>query len=247
MKELNQALGYKLRKHIAKSLQVRSRAVKTALERYNAAAAAMDPPKPQLAWEKVVEYAFLAEFDLLREGREDIRTESWALPAGRAAMDQHFKIVHAEEEIQRLNVEIPHLITYMADEREFLAYQEQRLREEGKDALAHQVRAHCIEYGRFDDLHLQRLWKLSKEPGFTASLAHGVSVSMERRVPDSHHASEERGSDVDMPDALQAPRRALDEEDEDEEEDDEGDMDAIVEAFDNIVRITHDAAAASSE
>jgi hypothetical protein len=121
--------------------------VKTALERYNAAAAAMDPAKPQLAWEKVVEYAFLAEFDLLREGREDIRAEPWALPAGRAAMDQHFKMVRAEEEIQRLDVEIPRLITYMADEREFLIYQERRLREEGRDALAHQVYAHRIEYG----------------------------------------------------------------------------------------------------
>ncbi|KAJ7787126.1 hypothetical protein B0H14DRAFT_3095486 [Mycena olivaceomarginata] len=218
--------GYKLRKHIAKSLQVRSRAVKTALERYNAAAAAMNPPKPQLAWEKVVEYAFLAEFDLLREGREDIRAEPWALPAGRAAMDQHFKMVRAEEEIQRLNDEIPRLITYMADEREFLVYQEQRLRAEGKDTLAHQVYAHRIEYGRFNDLHMQRLWKLSKEPG-----VHGL--------PSPRH--------VDMPDALQAPRRALEEEDEGEEEEDEGDMDAIVEAFDNIVRITHDATAPSSE
>ncbi|KAJ7763245.1 hypothetical protein B0H14DRAFT_2403566 [Mycena olivaceomarginata] len=236
--------GYKLRKHIAKSLQVRSRAVKTALERYNAAAAAMDPAKPQLAWEKVVEYAFLAEFDLLCEGREDIRAEPWALPAGRAAMDQHFKMVRAEEEIQRLNVEIPRLITYMADEREFLVYHEQRLREDGKDALAHQVYSHRIEYGRFDDLHRQRLWKLCKEPGFTASLARGVSASMERRVPESHRATEQTGGDVDMPDALQAPQRALEEDE--EEEEDEGDMDAIVEAFDNIVRITHDATAAPS-
>jgi hypothetical protein len=199
----------------------------------------MDPAKPQLAWEKVVEYAFLAEFNLLRESREDIYTEPWALPTGRAAMDQHFKMVRAEEEIQRLDVEIPRLITYMADEHGFLAYQEHCLREEGEDALAHQVRTYCLEYGRFDDLHMQRLWKLSKEPGFTASLARSVGVLMERRVLDSHHTSEEMCGDVDMPDALQAPQRVL-------EEEDEGDMDTIVEAFDNIVRITHDATAAAS-
>ncbi|KAJ7805117.1 hypothetical protein B0H14DRAFT_3485402 [Mycena olivaceomarginata] len=86
---------------------------------------------------------------------------------------------------------------------------------------------------------MQRLWKLSKEPGFTASLARGVGVSMETRVPDSHHTSEEMCGDVDMPDALQAPQHVL-------EEEDESDMDAIVEAFDNIVRITHDATAAAS-
>jgi hypothetical protein len=85
---------------------------------------------------------------------------------------------------------------------------------------------------------------LSKEPGFMASLACGVSASMERRVPDSHRTPEQTGDDVDMPDALQAPQRALEEDDDEEEE--EEDMDAIVEAFDNIVRITHDATAAPS-
>ncbi|KAJ7882604.1 hypothetical protein B0H14DRAFT_2255091, partial [Mycena olivaceomarginata] len=98
--------GYKLQKHIAKALQVRCRAVKSALEHYNAVASAMTPVKPQLSWDEVVGYMFLAKFNLLRKGREDICTEPWALPAGRAAMDQHFKIVRVEEEIKRLNLEI---------------------------------------------------------------------------------------------------------------------------------------------
>ncbi|KAJ7351211.1 hypothetical protein DFH08DRAFT_694535, partial [Mycena albidolilacea] len=74
--------GYKLRKHIAKSFQVRSKAIKTAIGQYNKVAEAMTPPKPTLDWEEVVEYAFLADFDLLREGREDIRGEFWVQPAG---------------------------------------------------------------------------------------------------------------------------------------------------------------------
>ncbi|KAF8178793.1 hypothetical protein K438DRAFT_1908375 [Mycena galopus ATCC 62051] len=85
--------GYKLRKHIAKALQARSKGVKSTLERYNEAAAAMSPPRNQLSWEQIVDYAFLADFDLLREGREDIRSEPWAQPAGRVAMDQHFKLL----------------------------------------------------------------------------------------------------------------------------------------------------------
>ncbi|KAJ7779311.1 hypothetical protein B0H14DRAFT_2962618 [Mycena olivaceomarginata] len=112
--------GYKLRKHIAKALQAHSKAVRTALEHYNVAASAMTPTKPLLSWDEVVGYAFLAEFDLLREGREDIRTEPWALPAGCAAMDQHFKILRADEEIAQLNIEIPHLVTFMANEEDFL-------------------------------------------------------------------------------------------------------------------------------
>ncbi|KAJ7749080.1 hypothetical protein DFH07DRAFT_961924 [Mycena maculata] len=58
--------------HIAKSLQVCSKAVKAAIVRYNEVAEAMTLPKPTLDWEDIVEYAFLADFDLLREGREDI-------------------------------------------------------------------------------------------------------------------------------------------------------------------------------
>ncbi|KAJ7832527.1 hypothetical protein B0H14DRAFT_3087771 [Mycena olivaceomarginata] len=165
--------GYKLRKHIAKALQVRSKAVKSALERYNAAASAMTPVKPQLSWDEVVGYAFLAEFDLLREGREDIRTEPWALPAGRAAMDQHFKIVRAEEELERLNLEIPRLVTFMVDEESFLVYHETRLRQEGLGGLALQVARYRMERMRFNAVHMERLTKLSKEDGFTASITPG--------------------------------------------------------------------------
>jgi hypothetical protein len=46
-----------LRKHIAKALQARSKAVKTAIMSYNAAAEAMTPQMLTLDWEQVVEYA----------------------------------------------------------------------------------------------------------------------------------------------------------------------------------------------
>ncbi|KAJ7343986.1 hypothetical protein DFH08DRAFT_962126 [Mycena albidolilacea] len=236
--------GYKLRKHIAKALQVRSKEVKMILQKYNDAAAALDLPKPNLAWEQVVEYAFLAEFDLLREGRDNTRDGPWALPAGRVAMDQHFKMLCVDEEIERLNLEIPRLLTYMADEREFLVYHEERLRKEGNTALAYQVRAHCLEYGHFDDLHRQRLNKLAKEPGFTALLSHDVSVSTKRRVPTG--ASEQYpGADIEMPDAIDACVRRPQNADEEEEEEEQDNMDAVAEAFENIVRIAHNAEAAA--
>ncbi|KAJ7918168.1 hypothetical protein B0H13DRAFT_2231314 [Mycena leptocephala] len=196
--------GYKLRKHIAKALQARSKGVKTALERYNEAAAAMTPARTQLSWEQI-----------------DIRNELWAQPAGRAAMDQHFKLLRADEEIARLNLEIPRLVTHMADEEAFLVYHEQRLRDEGHMALAHQVVLHRGERGRFNGLHMERLVKLSKEPGFTVSLSPGVSVCKERRPiatppPDGDN---EGGEDEDV------------------------DVDAVADAFEHIMRIAHDAAA----
>ncbi|KAG6912822.1 hypothetical protein DXG01_011751, partial [Tephrocybe rancida] len=66
------AAAVMLRKHIGKALKVRSQAIRTSLERYNAAAALMSPPRPSLSWDQVVEHAYLADFDLLRDCRQDI-------------------------------------------------------------------------------------------------------------------------------------------------------------------------------
>lgn len=70
---LTALLGYKLRKHIGNALKARSQAVRTALENYNASARALVPPRAELSWDNVVEYAFLADFDLLADTREDVR------------------------------------------------------------------------------------------------------------------------------------------------------------------------------
>ncbi|KAJ7772502.1 hypothetical protein B0H14DRAFT_2308889, partial [Mycena olivaceomarginata] len=97
----------------------------------------------------------------------------WAQPAGRAAMDQHFKLLRADEEIQRLDVEICRFVTYMTDEEAFLTREEGRLREEGRPGIAHQVRLVRMERARFTDLHTARLVKLSKVPGFTGDILPG--------------------------------------------------------------------------
>ena len=60
--------------------------------------------------------ATLAEFDLLRNARLDIRRLPWTQPHHREAMNLYFGIKRAKEEIMRLNVEIRRLITFMIDE-----------------------------------------------------------------------------------------------------------------------------------
>ncbi|KAG0695695.1 hypothetical protein DFH29DRAFT_984896 [Suillus ampliporus] len=105
--------GYKMRKHIAKALQTRSAAIRTALERYNSAARTLSPPRQTLKWEEVVEYAFLADFDLLRNSREDVSQQQWATPTARQATNLYFKMCRAKEEITRLNIEIRRLVTYI--------------------------------------------------------------------------------------------------------------------------------------
>ncbi|KAJ7745015.1 hypothetical protein DFH07DRAFT_776919 [Mycena maculata] len=233
--------GYKLRKHIAKALQARSKAIKAAIVRYNDATEAMEPPMPTLNWEEVVECAFLADFDLLREGRQDIRQEPWALPAGRAAMDQHFKLLRADEEIQRLNVEIHRFVTYMVDEEAFPAWEEGCLRTEGNEGITQQVRLLWMERGRFTSLHMKRLVKLSKLPSFTGSILSGVSVSKERYTPVVRDVEmvAPPPAEVVRPVGVELP--ALDEEEGEDDDNEEG-VNALT-ALIQIVQISGDGGA----
>ena len=89
-----------------KALQVCSAAIQSALDKYNSIAGAMHPHRRILKWEEVIEYAFLSDFDLLQDGRQDISKLPWVSPMGHHAMDLHFKTCHAREEIQRLNIKI---------------------------------------------------------------------------------------------------------------------------------------------
>lgn len=119
-----------------------------------------------------MEYAFLADFDLLRDTRQDVRTQTWATPAGRLAMDQHFKLLRAEEEIQRLNIEIPRVITYIGDKAAFFKTKEEEMRSRNP-ALAHQIEIHCQERGRFNKVHAKCFLALSRLCGFTGSIQPG--------------------------------------------------------------------------
>ncbi|KAF7305017.1 hypothetical protein MKEN_01216700 [Mycena kentingensis (nom. inval.)] len=174
--------GYRHRKFIEKALQARSKALRNAIERYNAVAVELD--RPTLTWSQVVEYGFLAEFDLLRLAREDVREAAWARPGAREAMDAHYKLLRAVEERLRLNVEIQRLVTYMRDEERFLVYKERELEAKGLLARAVQVRKLRMVQGRFSAVHMQRLQKLSKLPGFTGCILPGEGASEERRVPE---------------------------------------------------------------
>ena len=57
--------GYKARTHLAKSLQTRCKAIRSATDTYNKAARLLDPPRPPLDWAQVSRYSFLEEFNLL--------------------------------------------------------------------------------------------------------------------------------------------------------------------------------------
>lgn len=108
--------GYKLREHIAKQLKTRSETIRNHVNAYNAAARALPHPRPTIDFKTVIHYAFLGEFDLLRDAQEDVREKQWAKPEIRVITDQYHRLLQAREEVRRLNVEIRRLRTWMRDD-----------------------------------------------------------------------------------------------------------------------------------
>lgn len=135
----------------------------------------MTPPRQILKWEEVVEYAFLADFDLLRDTRVDVSQSPWSSPAARHAMDLSFKMCRAREEISRLNVEVRRLVTYIRDEDNYLRACEDQLKITSP-ALAHQIAIYRNTRGRFNARHLKRLHDISQLPGFIGTLVPGLSA-----------------------------------------------------------------------
>ncbi|KAJ6600047.1 hypothetical protein DFH09DRAFT_902016 [Mycena vulgaris] len=186
--------GYKLRKHIAKALQVRSKTIRRALTRYNTAAAALTPRRRSLTWAEVIEYAFLSDFDILRDPDGNAALRPWADPAARHLMDCFFKIERAREEITRLNIEIRRLVTYIRDEKEVLLKKESEVNLTDPH-LAFFIGKYRLQRGRFDETHMKRLHTMVKKLGsrFTGTLVPGVR--REEEVEEEEGAMDVDGDD----------------------------------------------------
>ncbi|KAJ7663692.1 hypothetical protein B0H14DRAFT_3102631 [Mycena olivaceomarginata] len=188
--------GYKMRRHIAKSLQARSKAVKNAIDRYNDAALALDPPmaEPHLG---------AADFDILRDTRDEVQSRPWTRPAYRLAMDSYFKLCRAREEIQRLNIEIRRVNRFLLDQEESLRSEEGKSPEDAEmdRLLAVQVKLYRERRGRFQ--------KLAHLNGFTGTIRSGTAV-------------ERAGSEV-LEDAMDLDVDGVEEEDSDDQGGDEPD------------------------
>ncbi|OBZ74171.1 hypothetical protein A0H81_06337 [Grifola frondosa] len=168
-------LGYKLREKIGKALKARAEAIKNALTEYNRCAAALSPPRPQIAWGDLMEMASLAEFDILRDARHDIRMLPWAQRQNRQAMNTYFNVKRAREEIERLNVEISRLFTAMLDEHADFqrGISESRA---SNPALAHELLLRWRYRDRLNGKVAEWLYKTSQLPGFTGNVQNGRRV-----------------------------------------------------------------------
>jgi hypothetical protein len=193
-------IGYKQREKISKALKTRSQAILTALERYNKAALGLNPPADTLLWEDIVKMATLADFDLLRLSHTDIRTLPWAQPAAREAMALHFGIKRAVEEIDRLNVEIRHLVTYMLNELTHVASIADDLK--GIDGPLSSYLTRQLDYNRFvfQDITYY-LQKTSQLIGFSGSLSPGTPVD-EALIPQKTTTYQPRWVEASMQESL---------------------------------------------
>lgn len=70
------------------------------LNDYNEVAAQHDPLRDHLTWEKVINAVTLTDFDILCDTQTDIWSLPWAQPVHHEAMNLHFGIIHAREEIE---------------------------------------------------------------------------------------------------------------------------------------------------
>ncbi|KAF8187913.1 hypothetical protein K438DRAFT_2019437 [Mycena galopus ATCC 62051] len=204
LNNMNQSeTGYKMRKHIA-TLQARSKAVKSVIDRYNDAACALSPPMPRLTWEQVVEYAFLADFDILRDTRAEVQSRPWTRPAYRLAMDRYFKILRAHKEIKRVNVEIRRVFTWIRYENRFLRKMERNLRNgEGKSEMEREA----------DESRRQTVTSDEGGAGYTARM----DEAGERKLPEAEMHVSGKGETAKVPllrplaaeSEFQGDRRAL--------------------------------------
>lgn len=190
-------LGYKQRTHIAKLLKSRSQAIRTAVDRYNSAAVSLEPPQPCIKTTDVLEYAFLGQFDLLRDCKSTVLEQPWSREAERNAATVYFKLCRAREELQRLQVEAKRLAVFMHDFELEMQFQLDALMV-ADPSLAFQLRKRLDAYKTLHHVHRVRLLRLIRIDTLFANIGNGIA---ERSIYSCASSDEALGDVVNDPEA----------------------------------------------
>jgi hypothetical protein len=150
------------------------------LKTYNTAAAAIG--KKSLAWKDVVSMVTLADFDLLRDVKNSVAEKPWADGQVREAMNIHFRMKRAREEIHRLNIEIRRQITYMRDEHVLYRLTAAHIKQDQPNLAAYIIREGDHRDALFTHITFY-LIKTRRLPLFTGTLAPGTRAG----AAQSHH------------------------------------------------------------
>ena len=170
--ELSFRAGYKVRTHLAKSLQRRCKAIRNAVREYNAAASALDVPRPKVDWSKVSHFSFLEQFALLRDTRNDLSNKPWARPEIREVMRISRRIDRAREEIANVNREARRLHTHIRDEEILFRKTLIELKARG-DPLHGALDEYCRHRRAMNARNMAYLEALYQIPGFTGDPTPG--------------------------------------------------------------------------
>jgi hypothetical protein len=165
-------LGYKARTHLAKSLQTRCKAIRSATDAYNRAAQSLVPPRAPLDWAQVSRYSFLEEFSLLRNTQRDITKAPWADPVVRETIKKFFRVRRAHEEILRCNIEIRRLLTSIHDEAQRFSFILKDLTER-KDPILGAANEYFVRRRRVNALLLGQIQLVFNLDGFTGDRTRG--------------------------------------------------------------------------
>ncbi|KAG6875477.1 hypothetical protein C0993_009033 [Termitomyces sp. T159_Od127] len=194
--------GYRMRTHIAKSLQTRSKTIRAAITRYNNLAIPLG--KPTLDWTKVSHYAFLDDFYILRHSRNGINQKPWADPVIRETMRKFQRLQRAKEEINRCNIEIRRLHTSIVDEHHEFDEIMKKMGE-SPDPLNIEVHEFIDRRRAVNRMLLARIWDTYALQGFTGNPTPGVSKSSSRPLevtPEPITCGDDNDSDSDSNDDL---------------------------------------------
>ncbi|KAG1873164.1 hypothetical protein F4604DRAFT_1880999 [Suillus subluteus] len=143
--------SYKMRTHISKSLQTRCHAIQNAVKTYNAAAAALSPPRSQLDWLK----------------------KMWAKPAIHAVIRQWLWIERAKEEIEQCNVEMCHFHTTIIDK--YALFTQCLASLAAEQAITHVAVSEYCSHRRLINMQvLHHISKIHLLPGFSGSNSAGI-------------------------------------------------------------------------
>ncbi|KAG8705241.1 hypothetical protein FRC08_001757 [Ceratobasidium sp. 394] len=168
-------IAYRIRTRMAKEINQREKAVRNALDRYNAVASRLNPPRPVLEFSDLTEHAYLANFDFLRYSEHGANEAEWSRPIHRRCTDSWQKVQRAKEEIDRLNVEIRRVWTHIRDEEAFLTQRYSAMKDSDPD-LAFALHARMELAVRANQRVRRDLEAIAKLPGFTGKLEFGTAV-----------------------------------------------------------------------
>lgn len=190
--------GYRARTLLAKALRTRSKAIQNVVTRYNDAARHLEPPAPELDWTQIAKYNFVEEFTLLRSARRGVQPGRWSDGEVREAMKLHQRIKRAQEEIERLNIEMKRLYTAIHDEHLLFARVQRELELSNQHHLLGALKDFALQRRRINQTIVRYLREVRDLDGYTgAKNLLGLRRGTTRESGEPASGEGEVGADVD--------------------------------------------------